>query len=313
MAERRYTVVFMVAVVIAVVATYGVFRALRTIQQVNHVAQSAVIIAARDIPEGHAINKFDIGVSLWPAASTPAGAFSSADSLFGRVTRVPVYTGEPIVPGRLAPSGTGPGIEVKITPGKRAMAIRVDEVAGVSGLVQPNSRVNVMVSMRDENGANGKRVAKLFMENMRVLSVGTHTIRGADGSAILATTATLEVDPEQAERLAIAVGSGSIQLILRGYGDPDSIRTRGATAGDVLSQLRVAAVAPAPVADPPLRRHVAPPPPRPAAPAPVLPVAAPPPPRRRDSVTIQIFRAGKQSQAHFAPSADTAAADSAAH
>ncbi len=240
----------------------------------------------------------------------PAGAFSSGDSLVGRVTRVSVFTGEPIVPGRLAPVGTGAGIEVKITPGKRAMAIRINEVAGMAGLIQPNSRVDIMVSMRDESSQSGKRVAKLFMENMRVLSVGTQVYRDENGKPIRAASATLEVTPEEAERLAIAVGTGSIQLVLRGYGDPDSIRTRGATSTDVLSQLRAAPAAAPPVQDPPApaRHHVvaakpAPPP----TPAPV--VVARPKPKAPDSVTVQVFRAGKVSQQHF--ERDSAAADSA--
>ncbi len=267
MAEKRYTFVFLIAIIIALLATYGVFRAFNSIRAGNHVAMAQVVVANADIPEGHLIDRKDLHAAAWPAASVPAGAFSTGDSVVGRVTRVPVFTGEPIVPGRLAPAGTGGGIEVKITPGKRAMAIRIDEVAGMAGLIQPNSRVDLMITTRDESSNGGRRVAKLFMEDMRVLSVGTVVARSESGRPIRAASATLEVTPEEAERLAIATGTGSIQLVLRGYGDPDSIRTRGATSSDVLSQLRSA---PAVVLsnDPPpvVHHHVA---------------AAPPPSRHR--------------------------------
>ncbi len=313
MAEKRYTFVFLIAVVIALAATAGVFRALRAIREGNHVAMAQVVVANRDIPEGQQLERRDLETAVWPAASVPAGAFASGDSLVGRVTRVSVFTGEPIVPGRLAPVGTGAGIEVKITPGKRAMAIRIDDVAGMAGLIQPNSRVDIMVSMRDEGSGSqqGKRVAKLFMENMRVLSVGTQVYRDENGKPIRAASATLEVTPEEAERLAIAVGTGAIQLVLRGYGDPDSIKTRGATSSDVLSQLRSAPVVAPPEQDPPapVRHRVvaAKPAPPPPTPAPV--VVAKPKPRSPDSVTVQVFRAGKVSQQHF--ERDSAAADSA--
>lgn len=312
MAEKRYTFVFLIAVVIALAATAGVFRALRAIREGNHVAMAQVVVANRDIPEGQQLERRDLETAVWPAASVPAGAFASGDSLVGRVTRVSVFTGEPIVPGRLAPVGTGAGIEVKITPGKRAMAIRIDDVAGMAGLIQPNSRVDIMVSMRDEGSGSqqGKRVAKLFMENMRVLSVGTQVYRDENGKPIRAASATLEVTPEEAERLAIAVGTGAIQLVLRGYGDPDSIKTRGATSSDVLSQLRTAPVVATPEQDPPapVRHHVvaAKPAPPPPTPAPVVVVKKPKAP---DSVTVQVFRAGKVSQQHF--ERDSAAADSA--
>ncbi len=258
MAEKRYTLVFLGAIVIAILATYGVAHNLWSIRQSSRVVTSNVVVAARDIPEGHFINHNDLGASKWPASSVPVGAFSSSDSVIGRVTRFTVFAGEPIVPGRLAPVGTGAGIEIKITPGKRAMAIRIDEVAGLSGLIQPNARVDLLVTMNDPNFAAGKRVSKLFMENMRVLSVGTQVFRGPDGKPIRAASATLEVSPEEAERLAIASGTGSIQLALRGYGDPDSVRTRGATSTDVLAQLRTAPNAPTDPDPPAVRRHAAP-------------------------------------------------------
>jgi len=199
------------------------------------------------------------------------------------------------VPGRLAPSGTGPGIEVKITPGKRAMGVRINDVAGVSGLIQPNSRVDVLVNIRTQDG--GRQVSKLFMENMRVLSVGTRVERDAEGKAIEATTAALEVTPEEAERLAVAVNQGTIQLVLRGYGDPDSVRTKGANSSDVLSQLGSAPErSPEPVR--PARRAA--PQPRPATPAPVV-VA---PPAKPDSLTVTVFRGADVQRQKFEKSAD---------
>jgi pilus assembly protein CpaB len=311
MAEKRYTFVFLIALIVALCATYGVFRAFNVIRAGSHVAMAQVVVADRDIPEGHMIDRRDLHTAAWPAASVPAGAFTAGDSVVGRITRVSVFTGEPMVPGRLAPVGTGGGIEVKITPGKRAMAIRIDDVAGLTGLIQPNSRVDILVNMVDA-AAGGKRVAKLFMENMRVLSVGTQIIRAENGRPIRAASATLEVTPEEAERLAIAVGTGSIQLVLRGYGDPDSIKTRGATSTDVLAQLRSGPTVVLPSADPaPVVHHHAAPPPKPAP----APTAAPPVvtvrptrPRPPDSVTVQVFRAGKASQQHF--SRDSTAPDS---
>jgi pilus assembly protein CpaB len=292
MAERRYTVVFLAAVVVALGATYGVYRVLDQTRASSRIPMSPVVVAAQDIPEGGRIERVAVVMNEWPIATVPAGAFVSVDSVVGRVTRIPVFKGEPIVPGRLAPSGTGPGLEVKITPGKRAMAIRISDVAGIAGLIQPNSRVDVMVTINDE--AVNRQRAKLFMSNMRILSVGTQVERGADGKPIQAAIAALEVTPEESERLAIAMSQGTIQLVLRGYGDPDSIRTRGATSSDVMTQLSggvpVARPTPAPV------RAAAPrPAPRPT-PPPVIVQQAPPPPRRPDSSVVQIYRGTAVSQ-----------------
>jgi pilus assembly protein CpaB len=292
MAERRYTVVFGVAVLVASAATFGVWRVLQSAEARNRVATVNVVVATRDIPEGNEITRDMLGTSTWPAGNAPAGAFQRMDSVAGRVTRVPVFKGEPIVPGRLAPMGTGPGLEVKISPGKRAMAVRINDVAGISGLIQPNSRVDVLVTMRSPDGGRQNQVAKLFMENMRVLSVGTNVQRGDDGMPVDGKTATLEVTPDEAERLAVAQGQGTIQLVLRGYGDPDSINTSGASSSDVLAALRDAPSVSQPVSRPPPRRTTT----RPTAPKPdtTAVVATPPPqpvlPQRPDTSVVKIYR-----------------------
>jgi pilus assembly protein CpaB len=290
MAGRRYSFVFYVAVAVAAIATFGVYRVLENTKASSRIATRPLVVAAKNLAEGAAIDRTSLSVREWPVATIPAGAFSSADSLIGRVTRVAIFEGEALVPGRLAPSGTGPGIEVKITPGKRAMALRINDVAGVSGLIQPNSRVDVLVNIRnDANG--GRQVSKLFMENMRVLSVGTTLERNAEGKAIEATTAALEVTPAEAERLAVAVNQGSIQLVLRGYGDPDSVRTRGANSADILSQLGSA----------PTRVVEAPRAPRRSPPRPVAPptVVQAPAPQKPDSLTVTIFRGTDRQQQKF--------------
>lgn len=291
MAGRRYTFVFYVAVAIAAVATFGVYRVLETTKASSRIATRPLVVAAKNLAEGSSLDKTSLSVREWPVATIPAGAYSSPDSLIGRVTRVAVFEGEAIVPGRLAPAGTGPGIEVKITPGKRAMGLRINDVAGVSGLIQPNSRVDVLVNISNA-AQGGRQVSKLFMENMRVLSVGTSVERDAEGRPIQATTAALEVTPEEAERLAVAVNQGTIQLVLRGYGDPDSVRTKGASSSDVLSQL---GNAPERTAEPAAPRVIVRRVPAPK-PAPV-PVAVAP--EKPESLTVMIYRGGDVQKQKF--------------
>lgn len=281
--------IFYAALVVAAGAAYGVYRLLESTKARSKVATASVVVALRDLPEGATIDRTTIGARQWPVPTVPAGAFNSVDSVVGRITRVAVFAGEPMVPGRLAPVGTAPGLEVRIGPGKRAMAVRINDIAGISGFIQPDSRVDVLVNIRD---AAGRGVAKLFMENMRVLSVGTQMERGDDGKPINATTATIEVTPQEAERLAVAMNQGSIQLVLRGYGDPDNITTRGAASSDVLSQLRS-------------ESEVSPQVPRPRSPASrsrAIPPSATPstvlvrvPARLADSSTVQIYRGTKLS------------------
>ena len=177
--------------------------------------------------------------------------------------------------------------------GTQYLPLAVILVAGISGLIQPNSRVDVLVTIKSD--ASDKQVAKLFMENMRVLSVGTDIQRDREGKSTNATTVTLGVTPEEAERLAIAMNTGSIQLVLRGYGDPDSVRTEGATSVDVLRRSRREANAKVG------RREACASSPGRCCAARATPVVAavPKPPPPVDSIVVNVYRAGKAMPQKF--------------
>ncbi len=207
MAERRYTTIFGAALVTAALATFGIYRVLQASKAQNRVITRPVVIAFKDVAEGKAIDRASVTVAEWPINTIPAGAYASVDSVVSRVTRVDVFRGEVLVPGRLAPDGTGPGLQVKINPGKRAVSLRIDDVSGLNGMVQPNSRVDVLVVTRESK--TQKDVAKTFMSNMRVLAVGTINQTTSDNRPIAATTVSLEVTPAEAERLFIAQAPGT--------------------------------------------------------------------------------------------------------
>lgn len=295
MGERRFGLVLFAALAIAGLAGYGVFRFLQQAQASAQIPMGRIVVAAADLTEGHVIVAADVRLAELPAANLPPGAFTIVDSVIGRVTRVAVFATEALVPGRLAPVGSGAGLEVKITPGKRAMAVRIDDVVGLSGLIQPNSRVDVLVTMKRDETSGQQERAKLFMSNMRVLSVGSQIERAADGRPIQQTTAALEVTPAEAEQLAVATNQGKIQLVLRGYGDPDTVATAGASMRDISLGRS------APVQSEPAPRRSAP---RRVTPAPVrretlfiapqttAPVTRP----RADSSVIQVYRGAGVTQ-----------------
>jgi pilus assembly protein CpaB len=298
MAGRRYSLVFYAALIVALVATYGVWRVIETTKQSNRIATTPVVVAAKDIPEGTLIDRLSLSVMEWPASTVPAGAFGRVDSVAGRVTRVNVFQGEPFVPGRLAPEGTSAGLITKIPQGRRAMSVRINDVSGLAGQVQPDSRVDILLTL---NNASEGSSAKLFMENMRVLSIGTQTQTAADGRPIVATVATLDVSPQESERLGVALTQGSMQLILRGYGDPEIVNTKGASARDVIASLREyqPPANPPRTSRPPQRKAE----PAAAAPAPVIQPPFQPPTRpvteKPESLTVQIFKGSTKSEAKF--------------
>jgi pilus assembly protein CpaB len=295
MAAKRYSFVFYIAIVVAIGATYSVFKVLESTRAGSVVASVPVVIAARDINDGESIDVEAVTVAHWPVSTVPVGAFGHIDSVTGRVARVAVFNGEPMVPGRLAPEGSTPGLITKITRGKRAMAIRINDVSGIAGMIQPNSRVDILLTT---SVGSSSRTGKIFMENMRVLAMQTATAKTEDGRPIPATVATLEVTPDESEQLAVAQAQGTIQLVLRGYGDPDSANTRGATTADVARMLVDAPSRPV-VASRPAARQAAPP--RIVAETVLVPVITPPQQTvaRPDTNRVEIFRGATKTELKF--------------
>jgi pilus assembly protein CpaB len=296
MAARRYSFVFYVAIMVAIGATYAVFKVLESTKASSRVATAPVVVASRDINEGEAIDRIALSVAQWPVATVPVGAYGQIDSVAGRVARVAVFTGEPIVPGRLAPEGTTAGLITKISPGKRAFPIRINDVSGIAGMIPVNSRVDIVLTT---SLSSGLRTAKTFMSNMRVLAMQNVTHRSEDGRPIPATVATIEVTPEESERLLVAQSQGTIQLTLRGYGDPDSVVTKGATSADVERALRNAPVASAPTTP---RRGPSAPVTRAAPETVVVREPSAPAPKQAakpDSSRVEIFRGAQKQELKF--------------
>jgi pilus assembly protein CpaB len=299
MAAKRYSLIFYAAIIVALLSTFGVYRVLERTKTNARVVTGPVVIAQKDMAEGAAIDRMSVVVAQWPVYTIPVGAFTSIDSVAGRVARMTVFKGEVLVPGRLAPDGTGPGLEVKIAQGKRAVSFRINDVSGIAGLIQPNSRVDIVVVM--DGGADKGRMAQVFLENMRILAIGSDPRRSEDGRPMNAAVATVEATPYESEQLALVTTQGQIQLILRGYGDPDSAKTSGVTTAQILQRLNRAATG---STEPSrgefrrttqVRRDVAP---QSAPPSPV--VLAPTTPKSKvDTNTVTIIRGRDVSRENF--------------
>jgi pilus assembly protein CpaB len=283
MSETRFTIVFVLALLIGAGATFGVYKFVNAQRlasaQLGRIDTAPVVIASEEIGEGHAVEKSQLMVRYFPVDAIPEGSFADEDSLLDRVARSRIYPGEAITDWKLAPLGAQPGMEVKISPGHRAMAIRVSDIVGITGLIRPDSRVDVLVTMDAERGGRSQPIGKIILQNMRVLSVGTQMERGDPSKPIISSALTVEVTPVEAEVLAVAMNQGSLSLALRSYGDPDLSVTPGATRTQVLAGIAV------------LR-----PPPRPARRPQPQPVVTPEPEDEDNTRTVQVYRGTRLSE-----------------
>jgi pilus assembly protein CpaB len=238
--QNRLKLALVVAVFFGLVAAYGIFNFLRqqraTAEALRAETQD-VVVTAKDIPAGSTLNEEllkngTIKAIKWPKSSVPAGSFSTPTQVIGKVNRVKIIANEPILESRL--SGEGAGLTVRLEAGKRAMAVRVDEIIGVSGFIVPDDRVDVIVTTTPPGGSDAARVSKIVLQNKRVLSVAQSTEQ-KDGKPQVARSITLEVSPEDAEKLSLAYQEGPIVLALRGVGDDAESNTIGSNKNDLLS------------------------------------------------------------------------------
>jgi pilus assembly protein CpaB len=239
MNRTRTIIVIGVAVLLALLASVGVYRYL---SQKGRAAEEArlqtvgIVVAVVDIPIGTTINANQVAITAWPKDLYPKDSFADTKSVVGRAVKRDFLRGEPIVASKLVPAEKGGGLLSFIVPeGKRAFTIRVNEVVGVGGFIVPDTRVDVVLTTSPPSRT--ERISKIILENMHVLAAG-QIVEQKENKPITVNTVTLSVTPEEAEKLALASNDGVIQLVLRNFMDSDNVVTLGATKARVLAGYR---------------------------------------------------------------------------
>src|SRR6185436_5954175 len=201
-----------------------------------------VVVAAADLQLGAEIKPEDLTIVQFPAGKTPEGSFSQTSQLVGRGLIVPLVKNEPILPGKLAAKEAGAGLPPVIPEGMRAVSVRVNEVVGVAGYVLPGNRVDVVATASPTENRSDT-TSKVVLANVQVLTSGTRMEQDQEkGKPMQVTVVTLLVNPEQAERLALASTEGKIQLALRNPLDQGAPETPGIRPGTLLGLQKAAPV-----------------------------------------------------------------------
>jgi pilus assembly protein CpaB len=131
------------------------------------------------------------------------------------------------------------GVAAVTDPNKRAMSVKVDDVIGVAGFIKPADRVDVMVTIEPEANKQGHAIAKIILENVKVLAAGTQMERkGKDEEPKPVQVITVEVDVEEAEKLALASTQGKLRLALRNPLNSERVLTKGAQVRSLLNSYR---------------------------------------------------------------------------
>jgi len=279
--RNRTLLVLVVAVGLASLATYGVFRTIKSIpvRQVE-VATKHVVVAAENLPLGTRVSKEQLKVVGWPAATPVEGSFASLDEVVGRGLISPVQANELLTENKLAPKEAGAGLAPSIPPGMRALSVKTNDVIGVAGFTVPGARVDVLVVVKDRDNS----MARVVVSNLQVLTAGTkYDIEQAkDGKPMPSNVVTLLVTPDQAERISLAQTNGSITLVLRNPLDVTPTETGGVRMAGLMGSPSTA-----PIAKPAASKRS-----KGSVPAVVV---TPPPPPPAPRPNVETIRAGKRT------------------
>lgn len=237
MRNKRLIVALLAAVVFGLIAAVSVSRYLANAQMYTKNLTS-VVVAKVEIPIGTRIVAEQLSVAQFPKTVAPDGTFPTIDEkLLGRVAAVRISPREPVTENRLAPVGSAAGLSSVIPDGYRAMTVKVDDVVGVSGFIQPGTLVDVVVTIVPPDTAKVReKVSKIVLQNIKVLANGQNIDRPKnerDTERVKAVT--LQVTPEQAEKLALASSEGRLQLVMRNTVDQGDEVTPGANKSSLLA------------------------------------------------------------------------------
>jgi pilus assembly protein CpaB len=276
--NKRLLTILLLAFVIAGACAFLVFKVIgNRLGAASAPSTTRVVAAAADLKLGTVLTPQNL-TTVEIAGTAPKGAILKPENAVGRGVISDLYQGEPILESRLAPVGSGGGLAATIPDGMRAVAVRVDEVVGVSGFATPGMHVDVLASgvppgSNNANNTTGTLV-KTILQNVEVLSAGVNIQKDAEGKAQQVQVVNLLVTPEQAETLSLAGKDIKIQLVLRNPLDTKTDPVPETAMGNVFGDVA-----------PPPQAHT------------VAHVAGPSKPAK---VSIEIFNGSKRTEQKFA-------------
>ena len=200
-----------------------------------------VIAAAKPLKYGDRINANTAYKTLeyveWPKKALPDGALTTEEELFGtdgkqtRTVLRSIEPGELILKSKVSGFGENVRVATRVAEGKRAFTIPINAVSGVAGLIAPGDRVDILLTRTIERELK----TSVILQNILVIATDQQSNTETNRTR-LASTATVEVDPKEAQKLALAQQVGRLTLTLRGMGEPIQESVSAVGVGDLPDQ-----------------------------------------------------------------------------
>jgi pilus assembly protein CpaB len=234
-AKTIFTGLFLIS--LGVIVVLGL-RALP--HQVTSAANQEILVATTTLPSGTLLRAKDVtwqsitGIAEPDQIVRPPGAAGTANleldqqtraEVYGAALRTDVSTGDPIRRGAIVKPGDRDFLRIVLSPRARAIAIPVATGGASTGLLYPGDRVDVILTQtfKNDQRLTHRSVSETVVESLRVLAVDAPDSKPTGLSNSFGRTVTLEVTPEQAEKINVAAELGKLSLTLRSISGTDGV------------------------------------------------------------------------------------------
>ncbi|MGC2856045.1 Flp pilus assembly protein CpaB [Novispirillum sp. DQ9] len=194
---------------------------------------TTVVVARVPLYFGNQLTAENLRVIEWPADNRPEGTFTTLDEILRegerRVVLRPIEADEPILAAKVSGFGGRATLSSVIADDMRAMTIRVNDVHGVAGFVLPGDRVDILITREPDKDSP---ITDILLQNVQVLGIDQDANEKRDKPQV-ARAVTLEVTPEQAQKLTLASTVGTLSLSLRNLLNTDAVAQRSITLKDL--------------------------------------------------------------------------------
>ena len=229
MKTGRLGIALLMALVVSLVVTFFLYNRIK--RQYGNTQLMKIVAAAKPLDTGTPLAAGDLSLMDWPSNAPLDGTFHKPEELIGRIVMYPIAYKEPIRDGLLAAPGATVGLTAKIPDGMRAVAVVTNELNNVSGFLFPGSHVDVLVSLRPDNGKDP--MTTTVLQNVQVLSTGEKLQPDPNGKPQNVKVVTVLLAPGDAEKLLLASNQGTVQFVLRNASDQAQPATRPVNLKDL--------------------------------------------------------------------------------
>jgi pilus assembly protein CpaB len=192
-----------------------------------------IVVANKPLRFGDELASAALHEMPWPENSLPAGAFGKIADLTSskRIVLTPIDTNEAVLASKITGPGQRATLSAMLGEGMKAVTIRVNDVGGVAGFVLPGDRVDILLT---RTGEKNNAVNDVVIQDVRVLAVDQLADQRAEKPSVVKAV-TIEVDPTEGQKVALAATVGTLSLLLRKAGDAASTDTRRVTTRDLMT------------------------------------------------------------------------------